>query len=100
LKIFHLNSFADLVSLSSNSIEFHNFRNKVKGKYSIVLKITCSSLNDFAPFGSAEELNISWKEDGRFLKKYLCMDTNDNLPSYFQNMFKSLANRIEQNHLN
>ena len=31
---FSLNSFADLVSLSSNSIEFHNFGNKAEGKYS------------------------------------------------------------------
>ena len=28
MKTFLLNSFADLASLSSNSIEFHNFRNK------------------------------------------------------------------------
>jgi len=62
-----LNSFSDLVSLSSNSSKFHNFGNKAEGKYSSVLKRTRKSLNDFALFGSAKELNISWKEVGRFL---------------------------------
>ena len=61
-----MDSFADLVSLSSNSIEFHNFGNKAEGKYSSVLKRTRSSLYDFVLFGSAKELNISWKEAGRF----------------------------------
>jgi len=67
LKIFLLNSFADLISLSSNSCEFHNFGKKAEGKYSSVLKRTCSSLNDIVLFGSAKELNISWKEVERFL---------------------------------
>ena len=40
MKIFLLNSFADFISLSSNSIEFHNFGNKAEGKYSRVLKRT------------------------------------------------------------
>ena len=63
---FLKNSFADLVSLSSNSIEFHIFGNKAEGKYSSVLKRTSSSLHDFVQFGSAKESNISWKEVGRF----------------------------------
>ena len=62
MKIFLLNSFADFISLSSNSIEFHNFGNKAEGKYSRVLKRTRSSSYNFVLFGSAKELNISWKE--------------------------------------
>jgi len=38
LATFLLNDFADLVSLSSNSIEFHIFGNKAEGKLSRVLK--------------------------------------------------------------
>jgi len=66
LATFLLNDFADLVSFSSNSIEFHIFGNKAEGKHSRVLKRTRSSLYDFVLFGSAKELNISWKEAGRF----------------------------------
>ena len=57
---FLLNDFADLVSFSSNSIEFHIFGNKAEGKHFKVLKRTRSSLYDFVLFGSAKELNISW----------------------------------------
>ena len=62
---FLFNDFADLVSLSTDSIEFHIFGNKAEGKHSRVLKRTRSSLNYFVLFGSAKELNISWKEAGR-----------------------------------
>jgi len=65
--MFLFNSFADFVFLSSNSIEFHNFGDKTEGKNSSVLKRTLSSLYDFVLFGSATEINISWKEVGRFL---------------------------------
>ena len=40
---FLLNDFADLVSFSSDSIEFHIFGNKAEGKHSRVLKRTRSS---------------------------------------------------------
>jgi len=66
LATFLLNGFADLVSFSSNSIEFHIFGNKAEGKHSRVLKRTRLSLYDFVLFGSAKELKISWKEAGRF----------------------------------
>ena len=55
---FLLNDFADLVSFSFNSIEFHISGNKAEGKHSRVLKRTCSSLYDFVLFGSAKELNL------------------------------------------
>ena len=42
-----LNDFADLVSYSSNSIEFHIFGNIAEGKHSRVLKRTLSSLHYF-----------------------------------------------------
>jgi len=66
LATFLLNDFADLVSFSSNSIEFHIFGNIAEGKHSRVLKRILSSFYDFVLFGSAKELNISWKEAGRF----------------------------------
>ena len=66
LATFLLSDFADLVSFSSNSIEFHIFGIKAEGKHSRALKRTRSSLYDFVLFGSAKELNISWKEAGRF----------------------------------
>ena len=69
-KFIHMiHDFADLVSFSSNSIEFHIFGNKAEGKHSRVLKRTRSSFYDFALFGSAKELIISWKEAGRLFNK-------------------------------
>ena len=47
LATFLLSNFADLVSISSNSIKFCIFGNKAEGKHPRVLKITCSSLYDF-----------------------------------------------------
>ena len=50
METFLLNDFADLITVSSKSIEFHNFGNKAEGKYSSVLKRTRSSLYDFMTF--------------------------------------------------
>jgi len=55
LATFLLNDVADLVSFSSNSIEFHIFGNRAEGKHSRVLKRTRSSLYDFVLFGSVKE---------------------------------------------
>jgi len=59
-----LNIFADLVSLRSISISFHNLGNIADGELSKFLFKTRSSLYDFVLFGSAKDLNIFWKEEG------------------------------------
>ena len=69
-----LNTFADLVSLRSISIAFHNLGNIADGKLSIFLFKTRSNLYDFVLFGSAKDLNIFWKEEGRLSLKYPCIN--------------------------
>jgi len=53
-----LNILADLVSLRSNSISFHNLGNIADGKLSKFLFKTRLNLYDFVLFHSAKDLNI------------------------------------------
>ena len=69
-----LNIFADLISLRSISISFYNLGNIADGKLSRFLFKTRSNLHNFVLFGSAKDLNIFWKEEGRLSLKYPCIN--------------------------
>jgi len=69
-----LNTFADLVSWQSITIAFHNLGNIIAdGKLSRFLFKTSSNLYDFILFGSARDVNIFWKEEGRLSLNYPCI---------------------------
>ena len=51
---------------------FHNIGNIVEVKLSRFLFKIRYNLYDFVLFGSARDLNILWKEEGRLSLKYPC----------------------------
>ena len=85
-----LNVFADLVSLRSISIAFHNLGNIADGKFSRFLFETRSNLYDFVLFGSVRDLNIFWKEEGRLLLKYPCINVRT-LSLYVSSRLRSFS---------
>ena len=59
-------------------MSFHNLENIADGKLSRFLFKTRSNLYDFVLFGSAKDLNIFWKEEGRLSLKYPCINKCQN----------------------